>query len=218
MVSMDESKIKSCLHLARKLPVSKYKKSIEAITNLIYEDDELLNEFLQKIDQPAEICLEDKKGEFLTCEYNRDGDFYRSNNSNEYFPKPEEGEELRYPSKDMREFEILLNKIFKEYTKLYYGTSSVCSCFAWNLGEKTIDGICVAVVIKNKVDGEKGIAGGCWDSSNLVQINFKKHGDEIEAKYTLTTTVFFTASLTNTNAGTIGFSGSTTKLVSNCIY
>jgi len=213
----DDIKIKACLHLARKMPVGKYKKSIEGITNLIYEQDELLNEFLQKIDQPAEVSLLDKKGEYLICEYNRDGDSHRSNVSNEYFPKPEEGEDLRMPSKDMREFEIVLNKIFREYTKLYYGGNSVCSCFAWELSENILDGICVAVVIKNNVVGEKGIAGGCWDSSNMVQINFKQLDDGYEAKYSLTTTVFFTAVLSNNfnkNSADIEFSGSVTNLVS----
>lgn len=45
------------------------------ITNLIYEDDDLLNEFTQKIDHISEISNED--GTFLKTEHNRDGDSYR---------------------------------------------------------------------------------------------------------------------------------------------
>jgi len=50
-----EDKLKACLQTLRKFPVNKYKKVIEAITTLIYEEDDLLNEFLQKIDQPSEL-------------------------------------------------------------------------------------------------------------------------------------------------------------------
>jgi capping protein beta len=210
----NEMKIKSCLHLARKMPVWKYKKAIEGITNLIYDHDDLLNEFLQKIDQPSEICNNDSKGEFLTCEYNRDGDSYRSPISNTYFPSPSNGDQLLMPSPKLRDMEVVFNKTFKEYTKLYYGGNSYCSCYIWNLEEDLSKGICFAVIIKNKVDGEKGIAGGNWDSANLIEVTFKNENDLI-AKYALTTTVFFSASLNNKSAGNIEFSGSTTSLQEN---
>jgi hypothetical protein len=48
-----------------------------AISNLIFEDDDLYNEFSQKVDHPCEICKDDNLGEFLKCEFNRDGDSYR---------------------------------------------------------------------------------------------------------------------------------------------
>ena len=239
------SKIKSCISLIRKMPVSKYKKSVEAITNLIYEEDDLLNEFLQKIDQPAEFNDKDIKGKFLNCEFNRDGDSYRSNISNTYYPKPESKEDqdaLRYPVKELRDFEVILNKAFKEYTKLYYGQNAVCSCFVWELDKPDEinssnyndydnnnnneqnknsnnifnNGICVGIVIKNQVDGTININGGCWDSSNLIVIKFRKNeNNKIEAVYTLTTTVMFNVVLNNKDIDNIGFSGSNTKMVFN---
>lgn len=51
----------------------------QGISNLIYENDDLLNEFLQSIDKPSEVSKEDKLGEYLKCEYNREGDSYRYN-------------------------------------------------------------------------------------------------------------------------------------------
>lgn len=209
-----EDRLKSCLQMLRKFPVNKYKKIIDAITTLIYEDDDLLNNFLQKIDQPSEVSREDKLGEFLKCEYNREGDSYRSNISNQYYPAPEEGEdELRFPSENIREMETAFNKLFKEYTRLYFGGVAICSSYVWQLSDNVEDGICVAVVIKNLIDAQKGIRGGFWDSSHLVVINFDKNEDnELYAKYKLTTTVFFAASL-NSKAGDVEFSGSITKLV-----
>lgn len=209
----DASKIKSCLSIVRTLPISKYKKTVDGITNLIYDDDELLNEFLQKIDQPAEICKLDKNGEFLTCEFNRDGDSYRSPISNLYIPVPEDSDQLRLPSPKLRDMEISMNKIFREYAKLYYGNSSICSSYCWELNSNIDQGFCVAVVIKNIIDAQKGIRGGCWDSSNLVVIKFNETDSGLEALYRLTSTVFFSASLLEKEAGSIEFSGSVTRLV-----
>lgn len=211
-----EEKLKACLQILMKFPVLKYKKYVDAITTIIYEDDDLLNDFLQKIDQPAEISKLDKLGEFLTCEYNREGDYHRSNLTNVYYPTPED-EDLRFPSEEVREMELAFNKLFKEYTRLYYGGSGICSCYCWELGKSLSEGVCVAVVIKNLVDNSKGVRGGCWDSSHLIVINFDQSGGDIRASYKLTSTIFFTASL-NHNIGEIDFSGSTTKLVSPIIY
>lgn len=226
--SRDE-KLKACLQILMKFPVLKYKKYVDAITTIIYEDDELLNDFLQKIDQPAEISKLDKLGEFLTCEYNREGDYHRSNLTNKYYPEDEttnnnnkedndNDNALRYPSEELREMELAFNKLFKEYTRLYYGGSGLCSVFCWELNINAIcEGICVAVVIKNLVDNSKGVRGGCWDSSHLVVISFdnasNSNDKEVKANYKLTSTIFFTASL-NHAIGDVDFSGSTTKLVS----
>jgi hypothetical protein len=72
---MDQQKLESCIKLMRNLPINKLENNINAITNLIYDEDEVLNSFLQKIDNPLLIAKED--GEFIKCEYNRDGDSYR---------------------------------------------------------------------------------------------------------------------------------------------
>jgi capping protein beta len=72
---MDLRKLESSIKLIRNLPISKLESNINAITNLIYDEDEILNSFLQKIDHPLVIARED--GEFIKCEYNRDGDSYR---------------------------------------------------------------------------------------------------------------------------------------------
>lgn len=204
-----EEKLKACLLILRKLPVFKYKKCVDALSSLIYEDDDLLNEFLQKIDQPSEM-VKSKNGEYLSCEFNRDGDSYRSNIDNIYYPPS--SETLRYPSKALRDFELDLNKLFREYTKLYYGGFAVPSAFAWEIKDKLEDGFCVAVVIKNQVDASKGVKGGCWDSSHLIVIDFDKTSGGLIAKYKLTSTVFFSASL-NHKMGDIDFSGYISKLV-----
>jgi hypothetical protein len=72
---MDQQKLESSIKIMRNLPINKLEQNVNAMTNLIYEDDDLLNCFLQKIDSPLVISKED--GEFIKCEYNRDGDSYR---------------------------------------------------------------------------------------------------------------------------------------------
>jgi len=74
---MSNNKLAICIGLIRKLPIRKLEQNINAITNLIYDEDELLNTFLQKIDAPLQVCSDDIKGDFIISEYNRDGDSYR---------------------------------------------------------------------------------------------------------------------------------------------
>ena len=77
--------IKECIQLNQLMPIMDIDKNIDAISSVIYENDDLLNEFLQKVDNRTKICKDDPKGEFIMCEQNRDGDSYRSPISNKYF-------------------------------------------------------------------------------------------------------------------------------------
>ena len=74
---MDKQKLESCINIFRKLPPNQINKNTDAISSLIYEEDETLNAFLQKVDTPALVCSDDVQGEFLKSEYNREGDSYR---------------------------------------------------------------------------------------------------------------------------------------------
>jgi hypothetical protein len=71
---MDNKKLEHCIQLIRRLPPGKIEQNINAISNIIYDEDELLNAFLQKVDTPSTVNQEHS---FLMCEYNRDGDAYR---------------------------------------------------------------------------------------------------------------------------------------------
>ena len=71
---MDYKKLENCIQLIRRLAPGHLDQNINAISNLIYEDDEIFNAFIQKVDKPSNINVEHN---FLMCEYNRDGDSYR---------------------------------------------------------------------------------------------------------------------------------------------
>ena len=67
---------------------------------------------------------EDDGREFLQCEYNKDGDSYRSPWTNKYFPPVEADDDPDYqpiyPSQDLLEMEGKANDLFFRYCKLYY--------------------------------------------------------------------------------------------------
>ena len=63
--------------------------------------------------------MDEKEGkEFLKCEYNKDGDSYRSPWSNQYYPPIEPGEDDDedyqpiYPSSELLEMEQKANDVF----------------------------------------------------------------------------------------------------------
>lgn len=217
---MDNKKLEHCIQLIRKLPPKLIEKNSHAISTLIYEEDELLNCFLQKIDMPTTVCNEDSHGEFLKSEYNRDGDsyryilkylFHRSPYSNTYFPPVEA--DARYPTQELRDLEVKLNKIFAVYAKAYYSSSTISSVYVWELGESIYEGFCIVVLIKNQVDAVKDVERGVWDSSNFITVTFIREGEDLKAELKLTTTVILQMSSQHQNCGNINLSGTLTKQV-----
>ena len=197
--------IKECIQLNQLMPIIDIDKNIDAISSVIYDNDDLLNEFLQKVDNRTKICKDDPKGEFIMCEQNRDGDSYRSPISNTYFPPTDDA---KYPSAPLRQLEETLNKMFKIYVRLYYSTSTLCSVYCWELGESLADGYGVAVLIKNSLTDQKKINNGSWDSSNLITVTFEDgESGKKKAKYNLITTVNLAMSFNSNICGKVCLSG-----------
>lgn len=70
----------------------------------------------------VELAEDEVEGKpFLKCEYNKDGDSYRSPWSNQYFPAFDLSEEQpAYPSGELLEMEVKANEMFARYAKMYY--------------------------------------------------------------------------------------------------
>ena len=196
--------IKECIQLNQLLPIIDIDKNIDAISSVIYENDDLLNEFLQKVDNRTKVCKDDPKGEFIMCEQNRDGDSYRSPYSNRYFPPTDDA---KYPCAELRALEENLNKMFKLYIKHYYFISTLCSVYCWELGDTLADGYGVAVLIKNSLTQQKKVNTGSWDSSNLITVTFENEGAKKKAKYNLITTVNLAMSFEGKAVGKVCLSG-----------
>ena len=195
--------IKECIQLNQLMPIIDIDKNIDAISSVIYENDDLLNEFLQKVDNRTKVCKDDVKGEFIMCEQNRDGDSYRSPYSNTYFPPTDDA---KYPSAPLRDLEEKLNKMFKLYIKHYYSISTLCSVYCWELGDTLADGYGVAVLIKNSLTQQKKV-NGSWDSSNLITVTFENEGAKKKAKYNLISTVNLAMSFEGKAVGKVCLSG-----------
>jgi capping protein beta len=133
---MEESTINSALNLNRKLPPSKIPQNVAALSSIITDEDQQ-DELLQRIDQPLGTVKDTNSGmEFLKCEYNRDGDCWRSPYTNEYYPQPhdEDMSDAFYPSGNLKDMEKGANTVLKEYAKLYY-TNPLANAFFFETTE-----------------------------------------------------------------------------------
>jgi capping protein beta len=92
-------------------------------------DQSLAEDLLSTVDQPLGVktCAKTSK-KYLTCDYNRDGDSYRSPWSGEYEPAVADGP---LPSASLRKLEIIANDSFDIYRDLYY-EGGISSCYLWD--------------------------------------------------------------------------------------
>src|SRR5579859_7468253 len=113
------------LDLLRRLPPSKTAHNLTLLQSLLPED--VTADLLQSIDQPLSTRTCSKTGrEYLLCDYNRDGDSYRSPWSGEWEPRIDDPVVL---DEGIRELEIKANEAFDSYRDLY--GPDVCPCFVF---------------------------------------------------------------------------------------
>ena len=84
-----QQKIDFALDLMRRLPPQQIEKNLTNLIDLIPDQCE---DLLSAVDQPLKIARDKKVGkDYLLCDYNRDGDSYRSPWTNTYDPPFEDG-------------------------------------------------------------------------------------------------------------------------------
>jgi capping protein (actin filament) muscle Z-line, beta len=112
--------------------------NLNRITTLV---PDLTEDLLSSVDQPLDIRRCAKSGrDYLLCDYNRDGDSFRSPWSNEFDPPVDDG---TVPSERVRKLEIAANEAFDVYRGLYY-EGGVGSTYFWDLD----DGFAGVVLLK----------------------------------------------------------------------
>ena len=200
------SKINSCISLSRVLPISKLEQNINAISSLVYNDDDVLDSFLQKVDQP--LIINTQNGNFICCEYNREGDSYRYPGTNNYYPPLEN---INPQNENLLDLEIKLNKLFKIYTKFYYSENAISSVFCYVIDEDNYDEFVVAVLISNTISNDDKNTNGKWESSNLLTVNINRSDFEIKLNLISSVNVYLNASLKFGNNAKLCVSGSLTK-------
>lgn len=198
---MSEEKLNSSLNLMRRMPPSSVENSLAGLIEL---SPELTDELLTHVDQPLKVEKDTKSGKsYVLCDYNRDGDSYRSPWSNEYFPQMDDG---FLPSKKLRDLEITANSLFDTYRKLYY-EGGYSSAYFFDTDEKDEESFGACFLIHKDVDSAKNLKKGSWDSIHVFEVS--KSGAKYQ--YKLTTTVMIAMILTDDKIGNVDLSGQRTQ-------
>ncbi|KAI9828687.1 MAG: F-actin-capping protein subunit beta [Thelocarpon impressellum] len=190
--------IDSALDLLRRLDPKHTSKNVERICGLV---PDLTEELLESVDQPLTTRRCKKTGrEYLLCDYNRDGDSYRSPWSNEFDPSISDG---TVPSERVRKMEEMANEAFDTYRDLYY-EGGVSSVYFWNLD----DGFAGCVLLKKAVSAT-GKSKGVWDSIHVFEAVDRAR----TAHYKLTSTVILHLSTAAESLGDMDLSGNMTRQI-----
>jgi len=184
------------------MPPSSIENSLAGLIELV---PQLTDDLLNHVDQPLKVRKDPKTGrEYILCDYNRDGDSYRSPWSNTYYPELEDG---FLPTHRLRQMEIEANDVFDVYRKLYFETGQ-SSVYFFNTDEKEEKSFGACFLIHKDVKATKGLTSGWWDSIHVFEVNATK-GNMFE--YKLTTTVMVSMGVENEKVGTVDLSGSMTQ-------
>jgi len=200
---MSDEQLNAALNLMRRMPPSATENSLAGLIELV---PDLTDELLNHVDQPLKVQKDTVTGKhYILCDYNRDGDSYRSPWSNKYFPEMEDG---FLPTQRLRQMEMEANTIFDTYRKLYFegGYSSV---YFFNTDEKDDKSFGACFLIHKDVQGQKGLANGWWDSIHVLEVNETQSKGSYE--YKLTTTVMVSMKVSNDIVGDLDLSGSMTQ-------
>ncbi len=124
--------VSSGLNIMRRMPPNKIEHNLAGLLNLVDDNEEAVEELLQRVDQPLQVETDTEAGkQFLLCDYNRDGDSYRSPWTNKYYPALDDG---FAPSDKIRSMEEEANGVFDAYRKLYF-EGGISSVYLWELEE-----------------------------------------------------------------------------------
>lgn len=140
--------------LLRRLNPKHTQRNLDYIIRLA---PDLTEDLLSSVDQPLVVKRCKQSGrDYLLCDYNRDGDSYRSPWSNLFDPPLDEAGpggvgaggnegagEGAVPGERVRKMEIKANEAFDIYRELYY-EGGVSSVYLWNLD----DGFAGVVLLK----------------------------------------------------------------------
>ncbi|KAI0058655.1 F-actin capping protein beta subunit [Artomyces pyxidatus] len=169
--------VDSMLDLLRRLPPTKIEDNVSALVQISpdYADDLLGN-----VDQPLKLKVDKATGkEYLACDYNRDGESYRSPWSNEYDPPIDDG---TVPSPKLRKLEIAANEAFDMYREMYF-EGGVSSVFLWDLDDGGFAG--VVLLKKTLSPALPSEPSGSWDSIHVFEAAERGR----QSHYKLTSTI-----------------------------
>ncbi|CAK9440992.1 uncharacterized protein LODBEIA_P48610 [Lodderomyces beijingensis] len=214
---MSEDKLDASLELLRRLDPQAIDKNLTSICSLITssstdadESAEIVADLLSSVDVPLKISTCAKSGkDYLCCDYNRDGDSYRSPWSNMYYPPPEDEDEAPppFPSELLRQLELKANDAFDIYRDLYY-EGGISSVYFWDTADDEAEDVSLddgfaGVVLFKKETSDKT---GKWDSIHVLEVVPESKSKVL---YKLTTSVIL--DLQSKSQNSLSLSGNLTR-------
>ncbi|PSS03555.1 F-actin capping protein [Coniella lustricola] len=207
----------SALDLLRRLNPKNTQRNLDYIIRLA---PDLTEDLLSSVDQPLVVKRCKQSGrDYLLCDYNRDGDSYRSPWSNQFDPPLDEAGlggvgaggndgagEGAVPGERVRKMEIKANEAFDVYRELYY-EGGVSSVYLWNLD----DGFAGVVLLK-KSSPSGGSSSGIWDSIHVFEASERGR----TTNYRMTSTVMLSLAAAGSATSTLGemdLSGNMTRQI-----
>eukprot|EP00036_Acanthoecidae_sp_10tr_P011618 CAMPEP_0182915600 /NCGR_PEP_ID=MMETSP0105_2-20130417/418_1 /TAXON_ID=81532 ORGANISM="Acanthoeca-like sp., Strain 10tr" /NCGR_SAMPLE_ID=MMETSP0105_2 /ASSEMBLY_ACC=CAM_ASM_000205 /LENGTH=276 /DNA_ID=CAMNT_0025052473 /DNA_START=20 /DNA_END=847 /DNA_ORIENTATION=- len=205
---MTDQQLECALDLMRRMPPKKFEPHLAGLINTV---PLLCEDLLACVDQPLQVQEDATKQKYLLCDYNRDGDSYRSPHTNTYEPAIED-REPSLPSPNLRKLEEAANIAFDRYRELYFD-GGVSSVYLWDLERERDFAGCV--LIKKEGDsmeagyGEsKRIVKGCYDSVHVFEVETLHNGRNYS--YKLTSTVQLWLETSRGDSGVMELGGSLT--------
>ncbi|KAL2632753.1 hypothetical protein R1flu_004232 [Riccia fluitans] len=195
----------AAMDLMRRMPPVEAENALLSLVELLPHHSQ---DLLSRVDQPLKVAIDKEcDKEFLLCDYNRDGDSYRSPWSSVYYPPLEDGAQ---PSENLRRMEVEANSVFSIYRDQYY-EGGISSVYMWET--ETGDGFAACFLIKkdgsSSADGRRGLLQhGLWDAIHVIEVGEQCDG---EAHYRLTSTVMLALTSECKSSGKFSLSGSITR-------
>ncbi|OHS99344.1 F-actin-capping protein subunit beta [Tritrichomonas foetus] len=99
--------------------------------DIIHIEPSVTESLLETVDVPLKVGTDEFGIRYIQCDYNRDGDSFRSPKTNKYYPPLKDG--LQLPE-NLREMEIMANKGFSTYLRHYFDRGT-CSVYCWEVDD-----------------------------------------------------------------------------------
>lgn len=167
-------KVKLCLDILRHSNPTKMEHSMQMLSMAFLDEEEELT-FCGRVDLPLKV-QKPAGGQkpFISCDYNRDGDSFRSPWDNEYFPPIEEEDYTPLkPDEWLRSLEVTMNSVVQVYRHQYFSKEGVSNAYCWDMDggskvapEKRKFGCCI--VITKDFESAETVGTGTWNSMHVV--------------------------------------------------